>query len=208
MAQLVSRATPMASELASTQAVNSLPSTYQSLCTGLSQVTLAMVLVSMPFRVASCTSSFHPDDTEVACHFIAATATLSQPHTWNWPTSFQHTEKLLQQVMTGGTSRASLSLLQQSFSSLPCSPSTFAPFWRGSGSLHINSKCSKCFLTTWEDAMHSLTKMSSMYDDVAFWMFLSYDLTTFMIAVMMLGTRLRPNPSHVRQYLVPLISMV
>ena len=44
--------------------------------------------------------------------------------------------------------------------------------------------------------------------DVAFWTFSSCALTAFMIAVMTLGATLRPNPSRVRQYLGPLISMV
>ena len=81
-----------------------------------------------------------------------------------WPISFPHAEKVLRRVMTSGTSRASPPLLQRSFSQLPltCNPSTFAPFWRGSGSLHVNLKCLKCFLTAWEDTMHSLTKTSSM----------------------------------------------
>ena len=75
------RATPRASELASTQTVNSFPSTHQFPRTGSSWVTLATVSVSMLCKAASRTSSSHPDYIDVARRFIATTATLSQPHT-------------------------------------------------------------------------------------------------------------------------------
>ena len=121
MAPLASRVTPMVSELVSTQTVNSFPSMHQSPRSGSFCVTLAIVSVSMLLRVASCTSSSHSNDTEVAHHFIAATATLNQPHMGKWPTSFSHTEKVLQWVMTGWTSGMSLLLLQRSLSlSLYC----------------------------------------------------------------------------------------
>ena len=58
MAPLASRITPMASELASTKTVNSLPSTHQSPHTGSSRVTLVTVSVNMLLRKASRTSSF------------------------------------------------------------------------------------------------------------------------------------------------------
>ena len=111
MAPLASRATSMASEQASTKTVNSFPSSLWII-----RVTLAMVSVSMLLRVASRTSLSHPDDTEVACCFIAAIPTLSQPHMGKLPTSFPHTEKMLGRVMTGGTSGMSLPLLQRSLS--------------------------------------------------------------------------------------------
>ena len=113
MASLASRATPMANDLASTQTVNSFPSTHQSPRNGSSRVTLGTVSVSMLLRVASRTSSSHPDDTEVSRCFMAASATLSQPHMGKWSTNFPHTEKVLRRVMTGGTSRASPPLLQR-----------------------------------------------------------------------------------------------
>ena len=123
------KATPMASELASTQTVSSFPLTRQSPRTGSSCIILFIVSVIMHLRVTSCTSSSHVDVTEVTRHFMAAAATLSQPHTGKWPTSFSHMKKVLRREITGGTSRMSLSRPQRSFSPslLACSLSTFAP---------------------------------------------------------------------------------
>ena len=150
-------ATSRVSELASTQTVNLFPSTYQFPCTG-------SVSVSMFCRAVSCTSSSHPDDTDVARRFMAATTTLSQPHTGKWPTSFPQTEKTLRCVTLDGTPGTSPPLLQWSPSSLPltCKPSTFAPSRRCSSSLHVSLKLLKCSLTAWADRMPSFTKMSSM----------------------------------------------
>ena len=108
IAPLASRVTPMASEQASTQTVNSFLSMHQSPYIGSSRVTLAMVSVSMLLRVASCTSSSHPDITEVACYFMAVTATMSDDSGMSPPL---HQE--------------SLSPLQ-----LMCNHSTFTPSWR------------------------------------------------------------------------------
>ena len=118
MAPLATRATSMASELTSTQTMNSFPSTHQSPRTASSRVTLATVSVSMLLWIASRTSSSHPNDTEVPRRSIAATVTLSQLHTRKWLTSFLQ-KKVLRRVRTGGTSGASLPLLQRSLSLSP-----------------------------------------------------------------------------------------
>ena len=98
MDPLSSRVTPMASELASTQTVSSFMLTHQSPCPRSSCITLSIVSVITHLRVMSCTSSSHPDITEVTRHFMASATTLNQLHTGKWPTSFLHMEKVIRQV--------------------------------------------------------------------------------------------------------------
>ena len=159
MDPLSSRVTSISSELASTQKGSTFLSMHQLPHTGMCCITLFIVLFIMYHRVTLCTSSSHPDVTEVMCHFMAAAATLNQPHIGKWPTSFPHKEKVLRRVITGGTSRSSLPCCHRRFSPSPLtlSPSTFAPYSSGSGALQTKPKRSKCSLTLLEEATFSLT---------------------------------------------------
>ena len=160
MGLLSSRATLMASKLASTQTVSSFPLTHQSPRTWSSCITLSIFSIVMHLRVTSCTSSFHPDITEVPRRFMAAAAaTVSRPHTGKWLTSFPHKEKGPRRVITSRTSGTSLPRLHWGFSPSPltCSPGTFISSWSGSGALHTNPKRSKCSLTLLDEATFSLT---------------------------------------------------
>ena len=81
-------------ELVSTQTFISLPFMHQSSLTGSDSHTLAIVSVSIWQREAFLTSSSQFLVSALAWHLINAVATLSQPHTEKWPTSFPHRENV------------------------------------------------------------------------------------------------------------------
>ena len=101
---LVSNATPVATELAFTKTVISLPSIHQFPPTGSASCTLVKVSANMWKREVLLILSSQPFVTTVARRLINATATLSHPHTGKWPTSFPQRENTHRQVNPSGIS--------------------------------------------------------------------------------------------------------
>ena len=91
-------ATPVTTELASTQIFILLPSMHQSPPTASDLHTLAIVSASTRHRETSLTSSSQFLVSALVWHLINAVATLSQLHTGEWPTSFPHRENMCRQV--------------------------------------------------------------------------------------------------------------
>ena len=97
----VSNAPLVATELASTQTVISLPSIRQFPPTGPASHTLVKVSAK---REAFLILSSQPFVTAVARHLINATAIQSHPHTGKWPTSFPQRENTRWRVNPSGIS--------------------------------------------------------------------------------------------------------
>ena len=88
----ISNATPVATQLTSTQTVISLPSIQQFPPTGSASRTLVKVSANIWQREVFLILSSQPFVTAVARCLINATATLSHTHTGKWPTSFPQRE--------------------------------------------------------------------------------------------------------------------
>ena len=132
-----SNATPVATELASTQTVISLPSVHQFPPTGSASRTLVKVSANIWLREAFLILSSQPFVTAVARRFINATAIQSHPHTGKWPTSFSQRENTRWRVNLLGISRIWLPRFHRrvpSFSQT-CKPRTLAPSLSRTGSL-------------------------------------------------------------------------
>ena len=133
----VSNATPVATELASTQTVISLPSVHQFPPMGSASHSLVKVSANIWLREAFLILSSQPLVTAVAKCFINATATLSHPHTGKWPTSFPQRENTRRRVNLLGISGIWLPCFYQRvpFFSQTCKPRTLAPPYSSTGSL-------------------------------------------------------------------------
>ena len=87
-------------------------------------------------------------------------------------------------------------------------PSATAPSPYQEGSLLTKPKDSTLLLTSSAENTSSFTYMSSTYADVAFFISLFCSNTVLTITFIIRGATLRPNPRHVRQYLLSLTMTV
>ena len=133
----VSNVSPVAMELASTQAVISLPSVHRFPPTRSASRTLVKVSANIWLSETFLILSSQPFVTAFVRRFINATATLSYPYTGKWPTGFPQREYTRRWVNLFGISRIWLPRFNRRVPSFSQTwkPRTLAPSLSRTGSL-------------------------------------------------------------------------
>ncbi|KFD51932.1 hypothetical protein M513_07261, partial [Trichuris suis] len=201
MAPSTSRATPMASELASTQTLASSPVTSRIPRAGSRDLASETTSWRSILSSSSSIAWSHVDVASLTLLLIRAVTTLSQPQTGRWPTSLPHKENTDRRLSRGGTLPASLSLFQ---ANRPCSPPS-----PKHGRLRRRARASYTLAHAARDGVStrlalttsSFTKMSLMQADVPLRTSGSWESTQFTTAFIINGATFNPKPKRVRQYL-------
>ena len=200
-------ATPVATDLASTQTVISLTSIRQFPPTGSASRTVVKVSANMWQREAFLILSSQPILTAVVRRLINVTATMTTPHSGKWPTSFPQRENTSRQVNPSGISGIWLSRFHRRLPSYSqtCKPRT--PSLSHTGFLETKLYSKKCCCTGDAGTRLSSIQMSSTYTDMALLIVWSWEtiasITNFIISDATFSPNRWPLKSQFETAIVP-----